>query len=261
VIEILIIFGVGLTAGTLGGILGIGGGIIIMPFLRFGLGLSPAYAAGVCILAVFFTTLGGSYRHYRLDHIDVRSLLPVIIAGAFSTILFSIIFTQLSKREIWIDLGVGLVFLLVSTRMIFEGLWKPISQDLPSNIQNSRIPDGILKKASIGGLAGIFPGLLGIGTGALLVPAFTFLFSAPIKVAMGSSLACFAFNAFWSSLLKAFQGFIDFETALPICLGTVIGSNFGAILNRHFPSRALKILFGVVFIYISLKFIMNFFTT
>lgn len=257
-IDILIIFCVGITAGALGGVLGIGGGIIIMPFLRFGLSLAPVHAASICILAVFFTTLGGSFRHYRLGHIDIRSLLPVILAGAFSTIIFSVIFIQLTRRQSWIDLGIGLVFLLISLRMIFEGFWKSSDLRFMQATETNRIEGGILKKLSIGGVAGILPGLLGIGTGAVLVPAFSFLFSAPIKVAMGSSLACFAFNALWSSLLKALQGFINFEIAIPICLGTVIGANFGAVLNRHFPSRALKILFGGVFIYVSVKFIMNF---
>ncbi|MGD2154300.1 MAG: TSUP family transporter, partial [Gemmatimonadales bacterium] len=63
----------GLLAGALGGLLGIGGGIVLMPLLRFVIGLEPAYAAGTCVVAVFFTTLGGSYRHYRLGHLNVRS--------------------------------------------------------------------------------------------------------------------------------------------------------------------------------------------
>jgi uncharacterized membrane protein YfcA len=68
--EILMLFGGGLLAGTLGGLLGIGGGIVLMPMLRFLVGLSPAHAAGTCILAVFFTTLGGSYRHYKQGNVN-----------------------------------------------------------------------------------------------------------------------------------------------------------------------------------------------
>ncbi len=79
--EFLILLGTGLAAGTLGGLLGLGGGIILMPLLRFGFGLSPMYAAGTCVLAVFFTTLGGSYRHYRLGHVKFKPLLPVVAAG------------------------------------------------------------------------------------------------------------------------------------------------------------------------------------
>lgn len=257
-LEFAVIVLVGILAGMLGGMLGIGGGIIIFPVLRFGLGLPPALAAGTCVVAVFFTTLGGSWRHYRFGHINFRSILPIIIAGVVSTIIFSIGFLQLSSRERWIDLGVGIVFAMVSIRMIIEGLPFRAKNKSPGN--NLREIEGPLwKKTTLGGSAGILPGLLGIGTGAILVPAFTFLFDTSIKVAMGSSLACFAANAFFSSILKASQGFVSAGTAIPICIGTLIGSTIGAKLNRHFPSMTLKLIFGFVFAYVAAKFILIFF--
>jgi uncharacterized membrane protein YfcA len=115
------------------------------------------------------------------------------------------------------------------------------------------------KKTTLGGAAGILPGLLGIGTGAILVPAFAFLFDASIKVAMGSSLACFAANALCSSILKISHGFVSWGTVIPICLGTLIGSMVGARINRQFPSMTLKLIFGLVFAYVSAKFILSFF--
>jgi uncharacterized membrane protein YfcA len=257
-LEFAVIVIVGVLAGILGGMLGIGGGIVIMPVLRYGLGLPPAVAAGTCIVAVFFTTIGGSYRHYKLGHINFKSVLPLIIAGVLSTIVFSFVFLYLASREKWIDLGVGIVLAAVSARMILEGLPARITKRLQGEGKDG-IYGSLGKKAFLGGAAGILPGLLGIGTGAILVPAFAFLFDASIKVAMGSSLACFAANAFCSSVLKASQGFVSVETAIPICLGTLIGANIGATLNRRFPSTSLKLIFGLLFAYVSLKFILSFF--
>ena len=99
IIELSIMIGGGVLAGTLGGLLGIGGGIVLMPILRFFVGLSPAVSAGTCIVAVFFTTLGGSFRHYKLGHVNIRSILPVIIAGGISTILFSLGFFILHPKR------------------------------------------------------------------------------------------------------------------------------------------------------------------
>jgi len=124
---------------------------------------------------------------------------------------------------------------------------------------NKEIKDNLLQKISIGSLAGALPGLLGIGTGVILVPAFTYILNAPIKIAMASSLTCFSVNALISSGLKYTQGFVNLKLALPICLGTLIGANFGAMLNRRFPSRGLKFIFGLVFSYVSLKFVLIFF--
>jgi uncharacterized membrane protein YfcA len=254
----LIIFGSGILAGILGGFLGIGGGIVIMPILRFFLGLSPAVSAGTCIVAVFFTTLGGSFRHYKLGHVNIRSILPVIIAGGISTIVFSLAFLYFTRRERWLDLGTGLVFSLISLRMVIEGggnlLGKKAKESTGSKIRGST-----LGKLTIGGIAGILPGLLGIGTGAILVPAFALFLKAPIKIAIGSSLTSFSVNAFFSALLKLFQGFVYLPVAFPICLGTLIGSNIGAILNKRSPSSVLKILFGIAFSYVSYQYILIFF--
>ena len=171
--------------------------------------------------------------------------------------IFSIVFLYFSTREQWIDLGIGLVFSLISLRMIIEGIiGSSIEKDNKSNSNN--INGNLWHKISIGSLAGALPGLLGIGTGVILVPAFTYLLSAPIKVAMASSLACFSVNSLISSAFKWHQGFVNLEVALPICAGTLIGAGLGARLNKRFPSRALRLAFGIVFLYVSLKFILSF---
>lgn len=258
IIEVLIPLGGGIFAGILGGLLGIGGGIVLMPILRFFVGLSPAISAGTCIVAVFFTTLGGSFRHYKLGHVNIRSILPVIIAGGISTILFSLVFLYFTRRERWLDLGTGMVFFLISLRMIIEGCGNLLGKEAKEST-GSEIRGSTGGKVTIGGIAGILTGLLGIGTGAILVPAFAFFLKAPIKIAIGSSLACFSVNAFFSSLLKFFQGFVYLPVALPICLGTLTGSTVGAVLNKHFPSSVLKIMFGLAFSYVSYQYILIFF--
>ena len=257
IFEISMLFGGGLLAGTLGGLLGIGGGIVLMPMLRFLVGLSPAHAAGTCILAVFFTTLGGSYRHYKLGNVNIRSIVPIMISGALSTVIFSFVFLYLSTREHWLDLGMGLAFALISLRMIAEGIPGLVMRKKEEEIDNI-IKGTPAQKISIGFLAGALPGLLGIGTGVILVPAFIYILAAPVKAAMASSLTCFSVNALISSGFKYGQGFIDLNIALPICLGTLLGANLGARLNKSLSSGALKLIFGLVFSYVSLKFILSF---
>ncbi|MBN1477318.1 sulfite exporter TauE/SafE family protein [Candidatus Sumerlaeota bacterium] len=247
----------GTLAGALGGLLGIGGGILLMPILRLCAGLSPAQAAGTCIVAVFFTTLGGSFRHWRQGHIDIRSIFPVMVAGAAATVIFSLLFSHLAERPRWLDLGTGLVFSLVSARMMTEGLLE-LSRGPVGETSQQQPRDCLSGKIAVGGLSGILPGLLGIGTGALLVPWFAMSVRVPMQVAVGSSLACFSVNASLSAVFKVLQGFTAVAVALPLCLGTLVGSQFGAALNRHFPSPALKVLFGALFTCVALRFILLF---
>ena len=247
----------GLVAGTLGGLLGIGGGIVLLPFLHFYVGLSPAHAAGTCVVAVFCTTLSGSYRHHRLGHVDVRSILPVIAAGVVATAVFSLVFLWAARRERWLQLGTGLVFSLISARMIVEGLFEA-RRGTAQRGEADRIRGPLLHKLTIGTAGGVLPGLLGIGTGGVMVPAFALILKAPIKTAVGCSLTCFSANALISSAFKFAQGFVNLAVAGPACVGTLVGAYLGATLNREFPPARLKVLFGAVFAYVSLKFILSF---
>ena len=104
-------------------------------------------------------------------------------------------------------------------------------------------------------LAGILPGLFGIGTGAVLVPGFSYLLKAPIKVAIGSALVCFCANALISAVMKYAQGYVNLGLALPVCLGCLAGSQLGAVINHRMPSRVLKLMFGLVFAWVSFRFI------
>ena len=246
-------FAGGLAAGVVGGLLGLGGGIVLMPLLRFGVGLPATEAAGTCVLAVFFTTLGGSYRHHRLGHIRVRPLMPVLGAGAVATILASLAFGYVAARARWLDLGIGLVFALVAARMLVEGI-PGVIRPRPEFSTGFGVQGSAAAKIGIGAVAGVLPGLLGIGTGGILVSAFTFLLKAPVKAAIGASLLCFCINAAISAAFKLGQGYIDLGLALPACVGTLVGANLGAMANRRTPSGTLKVIFGLVFGYVALKF-------
>jgi len=254
--EIFEILAGGLAAGTLGGMLGIGGGIVLIPVLRFCVGLSPAQAAGTCVVAVFCTTLSGSYRHHKLGHVSIRPILPVIGAGVVATAVFSLAFLWMADRERWLDLGTGLVFSLISARMIIEGVLDARRRSA-GPLDGTGLQGPLLRKIAIGMAGGVLPGLLGIGTGGIMVPAFTLIMKAPIKTAIGCSLTCFSANALISSGFKIWQGFVSLPVACPACAGTLVGAYLGATLNRKFPPARLKIMFGVLFTCVSLKFILT----
>ncbi len=224
-----------------------------MPLLRFVVGMSPAHAAGTCVLAVFCTTLSGSYRHFRLGHVLLKPTVPVIFAGVTAAVAASLTFHHLAAQESWLDLGIGIVFSLISIRMLSEGVIGLLKTP-PRAEPAAGFHGPLAAKLGIGAVAGTLPGLLGIGTGGILVPAFTFLLRTPIKIAIGASLVCFCLNALISSSFKLAQGYIDLERALPVCLGTLFGANIGALVNGRLSSSAIKLVFGIAFGYVTFKF-------
>jgi uncharacterized membrane protein YfcA len=180
----------------------------------------------------------------------------VIASGAASTLLFSILFISFAPKGHWLDLGIGMVFLLLSLRMIVDAI--NIRKQTESGEDSMTEGSGSLRwKIILGGVSGLLPGLFGIGTGAILVPGFTYLLKTPIKVAIGSALVCFAVNAGISALMKTAQGYVNLGLALPLCAGAVSGAWMGAILNRRAPPAALQILFGLLFSGVALCFIMS----
>jgi len=255
VAAILLLLG-GVAAGTIGGMLGIGGGVVLMPLLRFGVGLEPAQAAGTCVLAVFFTALGGTWRNRGMGRLHLPSLTPVLVAGVVAVIASSLLFHHIPHREKWLDFGIGVLFLMVSIRMLLEGTGR-LDRGISGESADMRLPGSIKGKISIGIIAGVLPGLLGIGTGSVLVPAFTMGLGAPIKTAMVASLACFCINALISASFKAAQGCIEFAIAVPLCAGTLLGAILGASLNRHAGYRILTVLFGLSFTCVSVKFMVT----
>lgn len=113
-----------------------------MPVLRFAFDIPVMEAVGITILSVFFVTISGSYYHYKLGHINLPSLVPVIIAGASSSFLFSFVFNKMIDHTELIDCAIGLVFLIVSARMIRAGLRKRMGRDAFSRF-NNRLPGTI----------------------------------------------------------------------------------------------------------------------
>jgi uncharacterized membrane protein YfcA len=247
---------VGLAAGLLGGLLGVGGGIVLMPVLRYGLGLPAAEAAGTCVVGVLGTTVGGALAHWRLGQIVWRSLWPVLLVGAVTSTVFSLLFPSFALRAGWLDLGIGLVFCLVAGRMILSafGRWRrPVSATSPADSPD--LPGTLPEKAAVGGAGGVFPGLLGIGTGVILVPTFILVLRAPIRTAMAASLACFLVTAAVSATFKLFQGYVAPAAALAVALGTALGAALGARLQRAVPSPALRVAFGLLFTGVALRFL------
>jgi len=147
------------------------------------------------------------------------------------------------------------VFILIALRMIRDGASNRGGEPESLAMTPSAIAGSTTRKTLLGVTAGILPGLFGIGTGAVLVPGFSYLLRTPSKVAIGSALDCFCANALISAVMKYAQGYVHLGLAVPVCLGCLAGSQLGAAINHRMPSRALKLLLGLVFAWVSFRFI------
>lgn len=245
----------GLLAGVVGGLLGTGGCALIMPVIRFGFDFDPAIAVGTTLTAVVFTAGSGAIQHLRMKNVDKTTAMQVGISGVIGVIIGSIVFGYIKEYGDVIDLIIGIAFIIVSVRMLYEGL---LSKTPPPPADTS-MPGTLITKSILGTSIGMLTGIIGLGGGYALVPSFLYFLRAPMKLAIGTSMAAFVWMALVGTAFKIYQGVVNIPVAITLGIGALIGAIYGAKLVAKFKPNVLKALFGFLFLYVSLKYILLYF--
>ena len=246
---------VGLGAGMLGGIIGTGGCSVMLPILHFYLGYPVPIAIGTTLFAVIFTAISGGYGHLIRKNLDVKTTLWLGGFGIIGVIAGSYAFNLLSDQTALLGLILGIAFLLPAVRMIIEG----VAHRKKSQPEGNVIPGSGGKKGLLGLIVGVLTGLVGLGGGYALVPGLIYLFNAPVYVTMGTSLATMIPLAVVGGGIKLAEGYVAIGAALILAAGTIVGAQIGAAVIKKFHPATLKLIFGVYFLYVSVKFILAYF--
>jgi uncharacterized membrane protein YfcA len=246
---------VGFLAGVLGGLIGTGGCSVMLPVIHFWMGYPVSLAIGTTLFAVIFTAISGGYGHLVRRNLDVRAVAWLGGAGILGVLLGSWLFTLLTAHVKLLGLILGLVFLWPAIRMISEGIRQ---RGMPQR-EGGMIPGPVWGWALFGFVVGIVTGVAGLGGGYALVPGLIYLFGAPVYVTMGTSLATMIPLAVVGGGIKLAQGFVSIGAGLLLAAGTIVGAQVGAAVIRRFWPATLKLIFGLYFLYVSLKFITGYF--
>ncbi|HQO08743.1 MAG TPA: sulfite exporter TauE/SafE family protein [Clostridiales bacterium] len=261
VAMIIIMAIVGTVSGLLGGWIGTGGCSVMLPVLHFWLGFSAPIAVGTTLFAVIFTAVSGGYGHFKQKNLDKRVTLWMGGAGIIGVILGSWLFTFLSDQSELLGFIIGLVFLWPSFRMIWEGikgLKKSVSAKASTQVQDNSIKGHPANLSIFGAIVGTLTGLVGLGGGYALVPGLIYLFGAPVYITMGTSLAVMIPMAAVGGVIKFAQGYVFISAALVLASGTIIGAQIGAATIKKFRPNTLKLIFGIYFLYVAIKYLGNF---
>lgn len=253
--AVVLLIVVGLFAGMLGGIIGTGGCSVMLPILHFYLGYPVPIAIGTTLFAVIFTAISGGYGHLIRKNLDVKTAAWLGGSGIIGVIIGSYAFDLLSDQTALLGLILGLAFVVPAVRMIVEG----VAHRTITHPEGNVIPGSGGKKGSFGFVVGILTGLVGLGGGYALVPGLIYLFGAPVYVTMGTSLATMIPLAIVGGGIKLAGGYVAIGAGLILAAGTIVGAQVGAAVIKKFHPATLKLIFGVYFLYVSLKFILSYF--
>lgn len=216
---------IGLVAGFLSGLFGVGGGILIVPALVFLIGFGQKLSAGTSLAAIVPTSLVGVITYATHGSVDWVAAIVLAIGSVVGAQIGTYLLNRLPKRVIqWLFIG----FLAVVIVQLF--LVVPNRGDVID-----------LNPLSVGGLlllgliTGVLAGVLGIGGGVIIVPMLVMIFGASDLVAKGTSLLMMVPTALSGTVGNLRRGNVDLKAAAIIgvaaCVTTAAGGTTAALIS------------------------------
>lgn len=250
-LDYIITLLVGMVAGGLGAILGVGGGVVMLPVSEHLLGLSTPIAVGTTLFAVMFTAMTGAFAHYRRGNVQIKNALLLVVGGLLGVFSGSYIFDlYLSTNTLWLSMFLGILFLIMTYRMGKEAFAK----EQPENTGQQK-KHSALVLILIGITIGIITGVAGLGGGFLMVPAMIWLTGATPFQAVGTTLLAMFPTAAVGAFTKLSQGYVDLPIALLMGAGTIIGTQIGARSIHLINQRLFRIIFTILLCYLAINYL------
>lgn len=274
--TIILLLGiVGVFAGFLGALLGVGGGIIVVPILVLVFKLDTRLAVGTSLVMIMFTALSATYAYYRQKRIDWKvgvisavTTVPGASVGAYATKFFS-------SNDLAIIFGVTILF--IAGAMLARSFRKKIgSQDAFSSIASSKSTRGVWSRRledNMGKvfeyraniyyglllliLGGLASGFLGIGGGLIVVPILTAIVGLPMHVAVATSMVTMIFTSISGVSTHIMLGNVRLEYTIPLVIGILGGTQLGARTAKGLKSTSLERVFAVFVIVIGIVLIVT----
>lgn len=263
-----LLFGLSLGAGALGAVLGIGGGLLLVPLLTLGFGVDIRFAVGASIVSVIATSSGAAaaYVRDRLANLRVAMFLEVgTAAGALTGALLA---TSLHGRWLFLLFGAVLAWsALAMLRRLGGGVEEPPAPDALADrlglhgsyydvAEQREVPyrvTGTRAGLALMYVAGTVSGMLGIGAGALKVPALDLAMRLPVKVSTATSNFMIGVTAAASAGVYFARGDINPFIAGPVCAGATVGAMAGTRLLGRLHSRTVRALFVGVLLWVAIQ--------
>lgn len=264
-----IIFISATTAGLVGSLTGLGGGVILIPLLTLVFRVDIHYAIGTSLISVIATSSGAAAAYVKEGITNIRLGMFLELATTIGAIAGAFLATYLSTSFIAILFGIVL-FISAATSFIqqeekihttpvggLSGKLK-LNSSFPTDNGDQRY---VVKNVTGGfvmmNIAGIISGLLGIGSGALKVIAMDKIMQVPFKVSTTTSNFMIGVTAAASAGIYLKRGYIDPGLSMPVVLGVLLGAFLGTKILFAAKTKTLKLLFAIVVLVLAAEMIYN----
>lgn len=238
--TVLTLFTLGFVVGAFGTLIGIGGGVILVPIFLLVMHYSPQHAVGTSLAVVFLNALSGSLAYIRQKKVYYDAGIRFSLATLPGAFTGSYLATYFTGKTFSVTFGLFLIGLALLQYYKQSGQ-KVDEQPFVAETFSYNRPLGVFLSFIVGFLSSIF----GIGGGIIHVPILVYLLAFPPHVATATSHFVLAISSFFGVASHLALGNVLLGPALAIGLGAVLGAQFGAGLSLRVQSRPILILLSI----------------
>ena len=250
-LQVVLTLLLGVATGVLSAMFGVGGAVVSTPGIR-ALGATPLEGIGSTLPSIFPSSITGTLRYHREGFVLWRAVWWTAAFGAPAAVLGSLATASIpGKGHLQMIATAALVGLTA-----YRTSRQPALVAAPRDRRSDARPDPGAARRDGGSTRSSEPrracsrGLLGVGGGILMVPAFQSWLRMGLKETIATSLACVGLLAIPGTITHTLKHHIDWTFALPLCVGVVPGAQIGAHLavkaGRPLVARVTGIVLGTI---------------
>ena len=235
---------IGIIGGSFGGLVGLGGGVVMVPLFTMWAGLSQHEAHGTSLAAVIVTGTVGAWLYGNHGHVLWASagwLAAASVVASFFTAQYA---ARISGARLRIFFG---AFLFVAAVMLL------VRDHLPLTSGGHTQP-AVWILIAIGAFAGAIAGLMGVGGGVLVVPLLVLGTGLGQHIAQGTSLAAMILTGVTATAVYARHGHFRKDIIYALLPGVVLGSYIGSHSAIEIPGATLRVLFALILIWLGSRY-------
>ena len=251
-VGLLMIAG-GAAAGLFGSLLGLGGGVLIVPLLTLVFGLELREAVGVSLVSVIMTSSVAAGVYLERHVADLRLGMRLELFTALGALIGGSIAFLIEERFLALLFAGLLAYVAISMlrSRASSGVARPTETSTSYEVRN--LPLGVVGATG----AGVLSALLGVGGGIVKVPLMHLGMGVPLRVSTATSNLMVGITAAASAVIYVIHGEVDPYIAGPTAIGVFLGASAGSRIAHRVDLRVLRFLFVAVLLYTAVQMLLR----
>lgn len=258
----------GFAVGVLSGLLGVGGGVVMLPAFRLLFGMSALGSTATSLFTIIPTSASGAVTHVRRKTCLPKLGIALGVGGACTSALGVTLAQHAPSWVVMVAAAVAIGysgFTMLQKALKIPKTPKGVAEPSPQrekatgastaaqadpsidpNVEKLRAlaPLDAVKAVAIGMVAGLASGFIGLGGGFIMIPLMVAVLGLPMRLASGTSLIAVMILAMPATIAQCVLGNVDYLAGIAVACGSIPGAVLGARFASRVPERTLRLVFS-----------------